>query len=702
MTNEVKMHALSGKRLGLAPVVATMIAVACAPHGTGSPGGGSDVTARRNALIVSEGVASGSLSTTALWSNGVWANGIWGNGQWPDDVWVDGIWVNGSWLNGTWANSLFLNGRWVRGLWADVTWTSVASSDAAARGNTLRSSPNARLLLQQIYACAVPPAIYDTTLDPNSGALLCSPSNPCDAGYACTGGRCVVPLTGAIGVGINASGSSWWEDGFCDESCQRWVTACVLARTNAHGAPATMSMRAPAVGSPGRQLQLAKIQAALATIPAEPGAYPLREGAYYGNLFATSPSDTPPSGVGPASGPIAQSPVFFACAGPASNFAEMTKRFGSSVGEPGVVQIPGVCQTTGSDPGRCDGLDPTGSYFGCSTGSVFDAHYDEVITVYLSQPVSSCGNSVCEGSEANVNDPDLYCPSDCHPGTWAKDLPFIGDINTGTFTPNVVNANGRYRFPAGTPEVRTMSTVGPDGSIFVVGNAKGAVDMGGGSLPGSGGAGVIAKFDSTGTILWSARFGDVFNSAVAFFTYQVLGVAVGPNGNVSVLGENATAQQLFITTFNGATGALIGTPTQIATNVDNFGLLVPIGMRAFTADAFGNLFVGMYAHNGNFNIGGTAFTCPLGNPSAPACIAVAKFTPQTGTSSQATLQWADKMPWVGWSDEPAQSDFLPFNVALAVTQTNDVVVSAGPNLQRSARTACSRRGRSVRARPRPG
>src|SRR6202030_2952269 len=130
----------------------------------------------------------------------------------------------------------------------------------------------------------IDPKTYDTTLDPNNGMLKCAPPGvggeeagadggpACDVGYTCSAqGTCVIALHGAIGLAINADGSAWWGEtaaggfsdggvgdggggeggvgggpGTCDESCQRWVSACLLARTNAYGAHVEISMRAPA------------------------------------------------------------------------------------------------------------------------------------------------------------------------------------------------------------------------------------------------------------------------------------------------------------------------------------------------------------------------------------------------------------------------------------------------------------------------
>jgi hypothetical protein len=62
-----------------------------------------------------------------------------------------------------------------------------------------------------------------------------------------------------------------WTRGACDRTCQRWVSACLLAHGNGLGVSVPISLR----GS----------HPALATSPDEREAYPVQEGAFYGNVF---------------------------------------------------------------------------------------------------------------------------------------------------------------------------------------------------------------------------------------------------------------------------------------------------------------------------------------------------------------------------------------------------------------------------------
>ncbi len=64
----------------------------------------------------------------------------------------------------------------------------------------------------------------------------------------------------------------WGErNGSCDGACQRWVSACMLARVDFTGEERMISVRGD--------------NKALKPEPREIRDYPVREGAYYGNLF---------------------------------------------------------------------------------------------------------------------------------------------------------------------------------------------------------------------------------------------------------------------------------------------------------------------------------------------------------------------------------------------------------------------------------
>jgi hypothetical protein len=74
-----------------------------------------------------------------------------------------------------------------------------------------------------------------------------------------------------------------WKTGQCDDRCQTWVTACLLARTNAQGATVDIELRAthPAIG-----------------LGVADPAFSAHEGAFFGNVFADYPSAYTCQGMG--------------------------------------------------------------------------------------------------------------------------------------------------------------------------------------------------------------------------------------------------------------------------------------------------------------------------------------------------------------------------------------------------------------------
>lgn len=77
----------------------------------------------------------------------------------------------------------------------------------------------------------------------------------------------LVRLNGELGL------APQWKTGFCDTTCQEWVTACLMALTNASGEHVTieLSSPAPSIGS------------------GHSAAFPQQEGAFYGNVFESPP-----------------------------------------------------------------------------------------------------------------------------------------------------------------------------------------------------------------------------------------------------------------------------------------------------------------------------------------------------------------------------------------------------------------------------
>ena len=131
--------------------------------------------------------------------------------------------------------------------------TNNALTNNALTNNALTddalSDPNAREVLKYIASCALPAtSAIDFTVD---GVAYSFP--------------------GELGLA-----SSWGQNGgTCNTSCQETVSACVIARLDHLGEHVEISLRGKASG--------------LATSSSERAAFPVAEGAYYGNIFlATS------------------------------------------------------------------------------------------------------------------------------------------------------------------------------------------------------------------------------------------------------------------------------------------------------------------------------------------------------------------------------------------------------------------------------
>jgi hypothetical protein len=431
-------------------------------------------------------------SQNSLSSNGIFQNGIFQNG-----IFQNGLFQRETFENGRSGNGVFQDGLLQDGLWRDEVWQRNPAALSVLRGN-----PYARQVLQYIYQCAMP-----ASSSPDPQVRL----DPAGAN---------VELRGQIGLA-----PQWGQPGgTCDQSCQRWVSACVLARTNAYGVPVAISMRVPDLPSVPPH-----IRAALAVTASEASQFTLREGAFYGNLFQTTAQPD---------GPAIGEPVFNACAGPGSNIPNLTRRFCSSQGAGGPITVAGACEPRPGVPdGVCEGIHapavdasnppagPGKALYNCATAS--GTVYSEVITVYLRQPLAVCGDSVCDEAGGET---ESSCPGDCHPG-WARTLPLeLNDIE-----PFVTPSN---------MSVNETSALAPDGSSILLGASSSRIELGCESVPGPGcvsldpgpGAagdqlGILVKYDPNGDYAWVRRFGPFPVPPT------ISGAVVGSDGSIIVSGN---------------------------------------------------------------------------------------------------------------------------------------------------------------------
>ena len=153
----------------------------------------------------------------------------------------NGLFANGLFANGLFANGLFANGLFANGLALDASGTMAATAADAVR------DPAVRPLFSYIVSCALPEGqALSLTVDGQ-------------------------PLTFPGSVGVAPE----WLTGTCDDSCQRWVTSCVIARVNHLGEHVEISMRG--------------VSRALAVGPREVQQFNVREAAYFGNFFKPVP-----------------------------------------------------------------------------------------------------------------------------------------------------------------------------------------------------------------------------------------------------------------------------------------------------------------------------------------------------------------------------------------------------------------------------
>ncbi len=187
-------------------------AVSCAQPD--EPGG----TAVGVAAITDNGLTANGLTANGLTANGLTANGLTANG-----LTANGLTANGLTANGLTANGLTANGLTANGL----------------------ADPLTQKFLQYLVSCA---------LGPQQSLTL-------------TAGGATYTFPGQLGLA-----PQWGFDrGSCDGSCQRWVSACILARVDEAGIDREISVRGPNI--------------MLLPTPSEISSYTQKEATYFGNLF---------------------------------------------------------------------------------------------------------------------------------------------------------------------------------------------------------------------------------------------------------------------------------------------------------------------------------------------------------------------------------------------------------------------------------
>lgn len=130
--------------------------------------------------------------------------------------------------------------------------------EANAASADILVTADGRDVYSYLIGCALPEGVTIEAEVPGA-----PDSNPPETNYTCANGRCA--FVGSLGLAAD------WAEQKLDSKGERWVSACVFARVNFYQTAVTISLRGD--------------HSSLAVTDEEAVAYPLEEGAFYGNLF---------------------------------------------------------------------------------------------------------------------------------------------------------------------------------------------------------------------------------------------------------------------------------------------------------------------------------------------------------------------------------------------------------------------------------
>jgi hypothetical protein len=186
----------------------------------------------------------GHLRTLGFGLLAVWASACGAGGPAVEEQTGYALSANALSANALSANALSANALSANALSANALSANALSANALTA--TALEDPLAREFLKYVVSCALPDdAVINMTID---GQM-----------YSFPGSLGMEPQWGLPG-------------GSCDETCQRWITGCVLARVDFLGVERPISVRGM---NPG-----------LKTTGKEAKDYPVREATYFGNVFA--------------------------------------------------------------------------------------------------------------------------------------------------------------------------------------------------------------------------------------------------------------------------------------------------------------------------------------------------------------------------------------------------------------------------------
>lgn len=275
-------------------------------------------------VVVSAQTANNGLAFNGINWNGISWNGIAWNGFAFNGMSFNGMSWNGMAFNGMSWNGISFNGMSFNGMaWNGISFNGMSWNGMSWNGisfNGLASEP-VNELVRYIVSCALPKG--DSITFEADGTKY--------------------TFEGEIGVAPE------WKTKACDTSCQRWVSACLLARINFAGAHVQISMRGENKG--------------LAVQPHEMRDFKIREATYYGNVF---------DGGGET----------FACLSPGQTNIERV--CGPNL-EGCPMNVVGSCADYCRGTGKHEGFRDCGTEALSKSGSKTDRAYGETITVFLAK-----------------------------------------------------------------------------------------------------------------------------------------------------------------------------------------------------------------------------------------------------------------------------------------------------------------------------
>ncbi|MCB9655536.1 MAG: hypothetical protein H6729_15550 [Deltaproteobacteria bacterium] len=293
-----------------------------------------------NGLYVN-GLPLNGLYVNGLPVNGLGLNGLPVNGLYVNELPLNGLYVNGLYVNGLYVNGLPLNGLPVNGLYVNgaspLTAIQVATTSGQLENLTADQEEAFESMMAHLMWCALPAGdsvtIYGSDGQPRAypghhglaptwktAGLVDDPNGIDDSeelrwclehyraidnnndvypGIALNDQQlaslekllkytveCALDSGESVDIDFPGGAKTFfgalglapaWKDGALDESGQKAVSACLAARTNAHGTTVRISLRNPAY-------------AGLTTSALERNQFKSHEGAFWGNVFGSNPS----------------------------------------------------------------------------------------------------------------------------------------------------------------------------------------------------------------------------------------------------------------------------------------------------------------------------------------------------------------------------------------------------------------------------